>query len=51
MSDQPPPTCVCPVFNSECFEVPTDVEPYNYDTIYLRFPSAQPGEIMSATSM
>ena len=51
MSDQPPPTCVCPVFNSECFEVPTDVEPYNYDTIYLKYPSAQPGEIMSETSM
>jgi hypothetical protein len=51
MSDQPPPTCICPIFNSECFETPTDVEPYDYSTIYLRFPSAQPGEIMSATSM
>jgi len=51
MSDQLPPTCVCPIFNSECFETPTDVEPYNYDTIYLKFPSAQPGEVMSATSM
>jgi len=51
MSDQPPPTCVCPIFNSECFETPTDVEPYNYDTIYLKFSQAQPGEVMSATSM
>ena len=52
MSDEPPPTCICPIFNQECFEQSTDtVEPYNYNTIYLKFPDAQAGEIMSETSM
>jgi hypothetical protein len=49
--EEPVPNCDCPIYNEACFQQLTTISPYNYDTIYLKYPSAQSGEVMSATVM
>jgi hypothetical protein len=49
--EEPAPNCDCPIYNEACFQQLNTVIPYNYDTIYLKYPNAQSGEVMSATVM
>ena len=49
--EEPPLTCDCPIFNEACFQQLNEIVPYNYDSIYLKYPSAQSGEVLSATVM
>jgi hypothetical protein len=51
MEEAPPHCNSCPIFNASCFQAIDTVVPYNYDTIYLKYPQAQSGEVMSATIM
>ena len=48
---EPAPICDCPIYNQSCFQELGTVVPYNYDSIYLKYPNAQSGEVMSATVM
>jgi hypothetical protein len=51
MEEAPPHCNSCPVFNASCFQAIDTIVPYDYGTIYLKYPQAQAGEVMSSTIM